>query len=173
MDDNQRNEQLWLLRREETTKQQYVSELIPGANTSLEEHHYSWIDSAVSTGNYIYRLRQVDLNGAAAYSRSITVSVVLGVNDDPAPKKFQLLQSYPNPFNLSATIKFSVEHAEHATLIVYDMLGQEVARLFDGVAEPGHYYRLTFDGSRVGSGLYIYRIVTSSHTDVKKMVLLK
>ena len=150
-----------------------VSDLIPGANTSLEEHHYSWTDSTVTVGNYAYRLQQVDLNGAAAYSRTIVVSVVLGVNNDPAPKKFQLLQNYPNPFNPSATIKFSVEHAEHATLIVYDVLGQEVARLFDGVAEPGHYYRLTFDGSRVGSGLYIYRIVTSSHTDVKKMVLLK
>ena len=150
-----------------------VSDLIPGANTSLEEHHYSWVDNTVTAGSYVYRLRQVDLNGAASYSQQVVVSVVLGVNDDPAPKKFQLLQNYPNPFNPSATIKFSVEHTEHATLIVFDMLGQEVARLFDGTAEPGHYYRLTFDGSRVGSGLYIYRIVTSSHTDVRKMVLLK
>ncbi|MGA2625394.1 MAG: LamG-like jellyroll fold domain-containing protein [Bacteroidota bacterium] len=159
--------------RQDSTVFRTVSTLIPGAGTSLSQHHYSWVDSTVTDGNYIYRVRQVDLNGSLSYSQPITVNVVLGVSGEVAPKKFQLLQNYPNPFNPSATIKFSVEHAEHAALIVYDMLGQEVARLFDGAAEPGHYYRLTFDGSRVGSGLYIYRIVTDSHTDVKKMLLLK
>ncbi len=159
--------------RQDSTVFKTVSALISGAGTSLSQHHYSWIDSSVAAGNYIYRLRQVDMNGAVSYSQPITVNVVMGVNDDAAPRKFQLLQSYPNPFNPTAKIKFSVEHAEHATLIVYDILGQEVVRLFDAVAEPGHYYSFDFDGTQLSSGVYVYRIVTDSRTDVKKMLMLK
>ncbi len=159
--------------RQDSTVFQTVSGLIAGAGTSLSQHHYSWVDNMVTSGNYIYRVRQVDLNGAVSYSQPITVNVVLSVSGDVAPKKFQLLQSYPNPFNPSTMIKFSVEHAEHATLIVYNLLGQEVARLFDGMAEAGHYYDISFNASALGSGVYLYRIVTSSHTEVKKMVLMK
>jgi hypothetical protein len=159
--------------RQDSTVFRAVSTLIPGAGTSLSQHHYSWVDNTVTGGNYIYRVRQVDLNGAASYSQPITVNVVLGASDEVAPKKFQLLQSYPNPFNPSTMIKFSVEHAEHATLIVYNLLGQEVARLFDGMAEAGHYYDVSFNASALGSGVYLYRIVTSSHTDVKKMLMIK
>ncbi len=150
-----------------------ISDLIPGAGNSLEEHHYSWTDSTATSGSYVYRLRQVDLTGGVAYSQPITVNGVTSVNDETAPRVFQLIQNYPNPFNPTTVIEFSVEKLEHATLKVYNMLGQEVAQLFDGMAEPGHYYKFNFDGSQIGSGMYFYRIITDSHTAVRKMLLLK
>ena len=53
------------------------------------------------------------------------------------------------------------------------MLGEEIMRLFGGVAEPGHYYHVTVDGASLGSGVYYYRIVTDSHVSAKKMLMLK
>jgi len=153
-----------------------VSSLIAGAGTSLELHNYSYADNNVTSGTYYYRVHEVDKNGKGTYSSVITVTVanVLGVREDGGiPTEFKVQQNYPNPFNPSTVIKFSVEKAEHAALTAYNMMGQEVAKLFDGVAEPGHYYRAQFDGSRLPSGLYYYRLVTDSRTDVKKLLLLK
>ncbi len=152
-----------------------VSDLIAGAGTSLDVHQYAWTDQNLKPSTYRYRLRLVDLNGDVSYSNEIvlTISALTGVDGETAPRVFSLQQNYPNPFNPSTVIKFSVERAEHATLTVYNMMGQEMAKLFDGVAEPGHYYRAQFDGSRLPSGLYYYRIITDSRTDVKKLLFLK
>jgi hypothetical protein len=150
-----------------------VSDLIAGAGTSLQIHHYTWTDMNVGPTTDVYRLRQVDMNGHASYSNEIVVAGVTGVTDESAPKVFQLAQNYPNPFNPTTEIKFSVEKQEHATAKVYNILGVEVAQLFDGMAEPGHYYKFNFDGSRFGSGMYFYRIITDSHSAVRKMLMLK
>jgi hypothetical protein len=82
-------------------------------------------------------------------------------------------QNYPNPFNPATEIKFSVEKPEVAKVIVYNVIGQEVARLFDGLAEVGRYYRIKFDASNLESGVYFYRVITSSQSEIKKMILLK
>lgn len=152
-----------------------VSALIPGAGTSLERHDYAWTDAKVSGGEYFYRLRQVDLNGAQQYSSEIVVRVtgVLGVKNESAPRVFALSQNYPNPFNPTTSVKFSVAQSEHATLKVYDVLGQVVMNLFDGEAEPGRYYQVGFDATSLPSGIYYYRLTTASRSDVKKMMLLK
>ena len=150
-----------------------MSDLIPGAGTSLAQHDYTWMDSTVTAGSYVYRIRQVDLTGGVTTSREIVVSVVMSVNGEVAPRVFQLMQNYPNPFNPSTVIKFSVEKQEHATVKIYNTLGELVMTLFDGVAEPGRYYRLTVDGSRLSSGLYFYKITTDSRVAVKKMLMLK
>lgn len=150
-----------------------VSGMIPGAGTSLQEHHYEWTDMNVGPTSYVYRLRQVDLNGHASYSNEIVVAGVTSVTDEAAPRVFQLVQNYPNPFNPTTEIKFSVEKQEHATVKVYNVLGVEVAQLFDRVAEPGRMYKLTYDGSALGSGIYFYRIITDSHSAVGEMLMLK
>ncbi|MGA2623399.1 MAG: LamG-like jellyroll fold domain-containing protein [Bacteroidota bacterium] len=160
-------------RPQSTTTFATVSDLIPGVGTSLQVHQYEWTDMNVGPTTYVYRLKQMDLTGHVAYSNEITVASVLSVNGEAAPKVFQLVQNYPNPFNPTTEIKFSVEKQEHATVKVYSMLGQEVAQLFDGIAEPGHYYKFNFDGSRFGSGMYFYRIITDSHSAVRKMLMLK
>jgi uncharacterized delta-60 repeat protein len=152
-----------------------VSPSIQGAGTTLEQHNYSWTDLNVPAGTYQYRLEEQDRTGQLTYSSTITIIVsgVTGVKNDAAPRIFQLNQNYPDPFNPTTAIKFSVDRLEHATVRVYSMLGQEVATLFDGMAEPGHYYRFNFDGSQIGSGMYFYRIMTESHSAVKKMILMK
>ncbi len=90
-----------------------------------------------------------------------------------APKSFALLANYPNPFNPSTRINFSVATHAKATLKVYNMLGQVVANLFDDVAQAGANYEVTFDASGLASGLYFSRLESEGKHAVQKMVLMK
>jgi len=89
------------------------------------------------------------------------------------PMEFALYQNYPNPFNPSTTILFTVPVREETTLKVYNILGQEVAVLFNGIAEAGEYHRIVFDASRLASGIYFARVQSGGKTLLKKMALLK
>jgi hypothetical protein len=82
-------------------------------------------------------------------------------------------QNYPNPFNPSTKISFSVAKTEHTKLSVYNLLGQQVAVLFDGLAEGKKEFIVTFDGSQFASGVYFYKMQTATQTDVRRMLLIK
>ncbi len=99
---------------------------------------------------------------------------VVGIakDDNSIPSEFSLSQNYPNPFNPTTTIKFSVPVTGHITLKVYDMLGQLVATLSDGIHQAGNY-NASFDGSNLASGIYVYRLQSESVTISKKFVLMK
>jgi hypothetical protein len=88
------------------------------------------------------------------------------------PEKFALYQNYPNPFNPVTTIKFDLAKNTTVSLIVYNSLGQEVARLFDGTQGPGSY-EANLDASKLSSGTYFYRLTTDQFTETKKMLLVK
>jgi hypothetical protein len=75
----------------------------------------------------------------------------------PVPSSFALEQNYPNPCNPTATIQYVVPHASHVTLSVYDALGQQAMTLVDADMTPGTYTAL-FDGARLASGVYFYRL---------------
>ncbi len=99
------------------------------------------------------------------------------VSDEPAPVGWELNQNYPNPFNPSTSIRYSLQHTSQVDVTVYNMLGQVVKTLENGVQAPG-VYETTWDGTDAGgravaSGLYLYRIATDRFTETRKMMLLK
>jgi hypothetical protein len=145
---------------------------VPGHGTTLEPQSYSYADYSVLPGTWYYRLRQVDLDGAVHYSDELRTELLTSVVEQ-APKQFALEQNYPNPFNPSTEIKFSVEATDRATVRVYNMLGQHIATLFDGVAETGRYYRVRFEGTGLSSGIYLYSLQSGSKAELRKLVLLK
>jgi LruC domain-containing protein/uncharacterized repeat protein (TIGR01451 family) len=86
--------------------------------------------------------------------------------------KHILSQNYPNPFNPTTKISFSLPKGEFVTVKIFDMSGKEVAQLVNGEIKAGtHEYQ--FDGSKLSSGIYFYRINTASFTDTKRMILVK
>ncbi len=87
------------------------------------------------------------------------------------PKEYSVV-NYPNPFNPSTTIRFALPKDSHVVLKVYDMLGREMMTLVDGEREAG-YHEVKVDGTRLGSGVYLYRITAGEFTSVKKMLLTK
>jgi hypothetical protein len=88
------------------------------------------------------------------------------------PNGFSLNQNYPNPFNPTTVITYSIATTGAVTLTVYDLLGQEVATLVDGV-RPAGTYAVTWNASGLASGTYIYRLEAGSTVLSKKMILSK
>ena len=84
-----------------------------------------------------------------------------------------LEQNYPNPFNPSTTIKFAVAETQTAELKVFDILGNEVGKLFNGIADGGKIYEAVFDAENFSSGIYFYRLETKEKVENRKMLLLK
>lgn len=88
------------------------------------------------------------------------------------PTEYSLSQNYPNPFNPTTTIEFSITDARRVTLTVFDLVGREVGTLIDGSMAPGTY-RVTFDASRLASGVYLYRLTAGQFTTTKRMTLVR
>jgi len=143
---------------------------VSGAGTSNAPRNYSYTDSKLSAGNYAYRLKQIDNNGAFTYGSTVEVAI------SSAPAAFALSQNYPNPFNPSTVISYSLEKAGMVSLRVYNMLGQEVATLVNGPQEAG-IYAVSFNTSKgtlgLSSGVYVYRLEAGSFVSTKKLVLMK
>lgn len=98
--------------------------------------------------------------------------------DNGIPREFALNQNYPNPFNPSTTISFALPKQEVVTIAIYDITGRYIAAVVDGKDLSAGNYNVTWDGkdksgARAASGVYLYRLQTSSFSSVKKMVMLK
>ena len=81
--------------------------------------------------------------------------------------------SSTNPFNPSTIIKFALVESQQATLNIYDILGNEIAQLFNETTEAGKVYEIEFDASGLSSGVYYYRLSTPKKSLVRKMLLLQ
>ena len=88
------------------------------------------------------------------------------------PTIFSLEQNFPNPFNPSTTIRYSVPTTSRVSLIVYDILGRKVAVLVDGQQTAG-IHDIEFDGKLLSSGVYYCRLSTNGNSEVKRMMLVK
>ena len=113
------------------------------------------------------------------HAQSIPVAIGAdAVKVAAAPSEFVLKSNYPNPFNPSTAIAYEVPQQAHVVLAVYNLLGQEVARLVDESKMPGRYRAVwqgtNAHGQAVASGVYLYRITTSTgYTQSLRMTLLK
>ena len=93
-------------------------------------------------------------------------------NKVSVPIVYELKQNFPNPFNSTTNISFSIRIYGQTTLRVYDVLGREVANIFSEEMSAGSYTR-QWDASNMPSGIYFYRLQVGSFTDTKKLVLLR
>lgn len=98
------------------------------------------------------------------------------VNFSQVPTEFTLKQNYPNPFNPSTSINYSIPETGNVTLSIYNVTGQEVVRLVNGVENAGSH-NIVWNASNLSSGIYFYRLdfngSNRKYSDVKSMVLLK
>lgn len=88
------------------------------------------------------------------------------------PDEYALLQNYPNPFNPSTTIRFALPSAGEVRLVLYDLLGRQVATLIAEHRQAG-YHDVVFDGGQLSSGVYIYQIRAGDFVETKRLMLIK
>jgi hypothetical protein len=95
-------------------------------------------------------------------------------NTDATLIEFSLSQNFPNPFNPATTIKYSIPSTgvSFTKLKIYNSLGEEIATLVNEIKSPGTY-EVNFDGSRLPSGVYIYRLTAGNLSLAKKLILMK
>ncbi len=89
-----------------------------------------------------------------------------------SPYTYSLSQNFPNPFNPTTAINFSLEKPSDTSLRIYDVLGKEIAVLVNQFAEAGSY-TINFDSKQLSSGIYFYRLTSGNYNSIKKMVVLK
>jgi hypothetical protein len=140
---------------------------IQGNGTSTSAHNYVYVDKNVEAGTYTYRLKQVDRDGNFTYSKEVE-SIVGKMAAD-----YELSQNYPNPFNPSTTIRFAVQREQQVSLKIYNVVGQEVAVLYNDVARAGQHYEVLFDAKNLASGTYYYVLQTAERKEIRKMLLMK
>jgi Secretion system C-terminal sorting domain len=136
-----------------------------GYGTTTEPKSYSFIDKNLTAGTYNYRLKQIDFDGTFNYSQDVEVDVIV-------PGEFSLSQNFPNPFNPTTTIKYSLMNDGMVTLQVYNILGKKVLTLVNESKKAGDY-SIKLNGSNLPSGVYLYRIQSGDFIAGRKMILLK
>ena len=135
------------------------------SNTSLSNYLLCvkpGLNENIWTGSDGFGLAVLNENGLSAVEQ---------INDELV-KEYSLDENYPNPFNPATKIRFSVPKTSDVNLLIYDILGNEIATLVNEVEQAG-IYEVDFDASGLPSGIYFYRLTTPGFTQTKKMILLK
>jgi murein tripeptide amidase MpaA len=146
---------------------------------------YSWVEEVINISAYLgkdIKIRFSFVSDQAIHYEGIYIDDIAlylyPINYDSVaqsttvPALFSLDQNYPNPFNPTTEIHYSVPTAERVTLKVYDVLGREVATLFNDFQNPG-FHAVRFNAAHLSSGSYIVRLSTGAQVAVKKMILIK
>ena len=173
---------------------QISSDILIPSGTSAEALRYGTSGSEVAAvtvddGNLKIFLTGFGFEGVVSDTNSFTspeqlmfraltwfgVTGLVSVDDDlvsTLPKQFSLKQNYPNPFNPITTIEYELTIAGEIQLIVYNVLGQEIVRLVDGMKSAGKHI-VIWDASQYSSGIYFYRMESENFSETRKLILLK
>jgi hypothetical protein len=125
-----------------------------------------YTDASISSGTYAYRLKQIDNDGIYKYSSEAEITIAM-------PKVVALNQNYPNPFNPTTTITFTLAQDGFTTLKIYDVLGREVTTLVNGEMKSGVLNTVSFNASKLSSGMYFSRLESGGNVQMKTLMLLK
>jgi hypothetical protein len=139
---------------------------VEGSGTTTAPKEYSFADKDIPKGKYSYRLKQIDCDGKFHYTQAVEVNI------GGAALKFNLAQNFPNPFNPTTRIAYQIPVDGFVMIKIYDVVGREVASLVNESKKAGSY-DVTFDGSRLSSGVYLCKRSAAAYSSVTKMIITK
>lgn len=139
---------------------------VNGHGNSNSPKDYSIVDDKVfSAGKYCYRLKQIDFDGKFEYSDIVEVKI-------ETPTNFKLGQNFPNPFNPSTRITYSLPFDSKVLLTIYNIIGQEI-KVLEEVNKKAGSYSIYLDATGLNSGVYIYKFAAGGYVQTRKMILAK
>ncbi|MCC7431048.1 T9SS type A sorting domain-containing protein [bacterium] len=151
---------------------------LKGKGNSSTENSYAFTDEEVNLGNtYIYRLYDVDFDGQRTLSGEMSVTLNFGETEEKTNFRYSLDQNFPNPFNPSTTISYTLAKANNVKLEVYNTKGELIRTLVNEKQNKGshtsNWNGKDERGNAVSSGVYFYKLVAGNFVETKKMILLK
>jgi hypothetical protein len=137
-------------------------------------HAYAVVDSDTSKDSFMFGKLGTAVDGIDGWGNAGDPLIANGSGSTSIHQatEFALFNAYPNPFNPATTISFALPKAGKVTLTVFDVNGRLVSTLVDGYRNAG-VHEVTFDGSNLSSGIYLYRLETGQFTVSGKMMLMK
>ena len=136
----------------------------------------------IEIGSYKWHLIAEDADDSSLDTPSsevFSLNIIVGIDDEftGIPEEYDLYQNYPNPFNPSTVIKYALPEASGVSLVIYNIMGQEVMRWDESNVTPGYHEKRwdgkTQSGIPVSSGIYVYRLQAGDFVQTRKMLLLK
>ncbi len=148
---------------------------------SRDSANFIWTAPTAGTGEvrlYWAGLQGILSNGADTQIVLVSAENTAGTAPDPGlPRAVSLAQNYPNPFNSETMISFYIPHSDEVEISIHDILGRKISSIRQRIQRPGNYSILwdgrNSNGSGLPSGIYFYRMQTSSATLTKRMILLR
>ncbi|MBL1213643.1 MAG: T9SS type A sorting domain-containing protein [Ignavibacteriae bacterium] len=137
---------------------------VQGYGNSNAPKSYSFTDNPNNGTKFLYRLKQIDTDGQFEYSDIVEVEIT--------PTEFVLEQNFPNPFNPTTKISYTLPERSSVSIKVYDAIGNEIAELANGEKEAG-VYEVEFIAENLPTGIYFYHFNSGKFSQTKKMMLLK
>lgn len=135
----------------------------------------SYIDIHVdSAKTYYYSIKSVDYSGNESDFSAISsiLLTALNVGQNEIPVSYSLLQNFPNPFNPSTSIIYTLPKNDNVSIKIYDVLGNAIVILVNEYKNVGKY-KIEYDGSSLTSGVYYYRMQAGNYSQSRKFLLLK
>ncbi|KAA3601475.1 MAG: T9SS C-terminal target domain-containing protein [Calditrichaeota bacterium] len=154
-------------------------EELTGQLNSTTENSYSFVDSKVEIGNeYSYKISDINLDAKETiHSQVIKLYLDEDLENPIENLRYELKQNFPNPFNPSTTIGFSIKNEGFTKLSIFNILGQRVKNILATKLEKGNYeigWNGTDErGNLVSNGIYYYKLESGTYYSIRKMILLK
>jgi hypothetical protein len=139
---------------------------IDGRGTTTEMQVYSHRVEGLMAGTHQFRLKQIDYDGQFAHSPQIEVTIEI-------PGTYELLSAYPNPFQTETALQLTVARDQHVQVTVYDVRGQQVGVLYNGLMTGKQPHMLMLNGAALPSGIYLIQVQGEFFNAVEEVTLLK
>ncbi|MGA7306040.1 MAG: T9SS type A sorting domain-containing protein [Rhodothermales bacterium] len=143
-----------------------VVDFVPGSGNSTSINAYEYAHADVEPGRYLYRLKQIDLDGAFEYSPSVEVEVEL-------PGTHKLGEVYPNPFRGSSEFTLTVGRDQHVAVGLFDVTGRLVRLVHDGEFTAAKAHRVEIEAGGLPNGIYLLRVSAETFSESRSVVILR
>ena len=141
----------------------------------VTQFSYQWIVPDLITDEGKIKIYMDNVGGdysAVSKNFSIRGTMVSAKDEGTVPLSFTLYPNYPNPFNPTTTIRYTLSKTDFVSLVIYDIRGEEVERLIEG-EQPVGTRTVRWNASRMASGVYFYRLTAGDFVQTRKMILIR